>query len=393
MCLTMPMGWSHSVAIAQTAHEHMLYSTGALLPADSVVRMQSPLVSASRAIHGIEIDDWFIFSLSRELAAAQLDRVLHAYAAFGFVVKQSKVVRPTSAPVKVLGLSIEGSQARISLPPDSQAALIRGTLATLRADVVTGISLSRLLGHWTWVLLLRRPALAALQHAYRYCETARWRRFTLWPCVRRELATLLSLLPLLTANLAAPCFHRAFASDASEEAAGVVSTALTPELQHSLWPLCSARRHATAQCLLAAADRAPADRPRPMVPTPPPGLDTYYSAVRAAPWRVDISHRWAAAEHINALELRGALLACHRALSYPSSHSSRVFLLLDSAVAYFTLWKGRSSSPALLRIARKISALLLCSGVSLQLGWLPSELNPADAPSRPQQASHGSAAA
>ncbi len=397
MCLTMPMGWSHSVAIAQTAHEHMLYSTGALQPGDSIVRMQSPQVTAARALHGIEIDDFFLFSLSQSLAEAQLDRVLRAYAAFGFVVKQSKVVRPTSVPVKVLGLSIDGARARIALPVDSQAALVRGTQAALCADVVTGISLSRLLGHWTWVLLLRRPALAALQHVYRYCETARWRRFTLWPSVRRELETLLALLPLLTADLAAPCFHRAFASDASEEAAGVVSTALTPQLQSSLWPLCSARRHATAQCLLAGAARAsqsPQPAQRALTPPPPPaGLDTYYSAVRSAPWRVDISHRWSAAEHINALELRGALLACHRALSYPSSISSRVFLLLDSAVAYFTLWKGRSSSPALLRIVRKVSALLLCSGVALQLGWLPSERNPADAPSRPRQTNHDAAGA
>jgi hypothetical protein len=62
--------------------------------------------------------------------------------------------------------------------------------------------------------------------------------------------------------------------------------------------------------------------------------------------------------------------------------SRRVFLLLDSSVAFFSLWKGRSSSPALLLVLRKISALLLAGGLSLLPGWIPSAVNPADAPSR-----------
>jgi len=61
-----------------------------------------------------------------------------------------------------------------------------------------------------------------------------------------------------------------------------------------------------------------------------------------------------------------------------------VFLLLDSTVAFFSLWKGRSSSPGLLLVLRKISALLLAGGLSLQPGWVPSAVNPADAPSRLQ---------
>jgi len=69
-------------------------------------------------------------------------------------------------------------------------------------------------------------------------------------------------------------------------------------------------------------------------------------------------------------------------LSYPSSLNRRVYLLLDSTVAFFSLWKGRSSSPALLLVLRKISALLLASGLSLLPGWVPSAVNPADAPSR-----------
>jgi hypothetical protein len=104
--------------------------------------------------------------------------------------------------------------------------------------------------------------------------------------------------------------------------------------------------------------------------------------VSDAPWRTIASKAWLGPEHINALELRAALIAVHWALSYPSALCSRVYLLLDSAVAFFSLWKGRSSSPSLLLVLRKISALLLAGGLSLLPGWVPSAVNPADAPSR-----------
>ena len=107
-----------------------------------------------------------------------------------------------------------------------------------------------------------------------------------------------------------------------------------------------------------------------------------YSALMSAPWSTLISRRWRSEEHINVLELRSALLAVHWALSLPSALGRRVYLLLDSAVALFSLWKGRSSSTPLLLVLRKIGAVLLAGGVSLLCGWVPSAVNPADGPSR-----------
>ena len=83
MCLTLPMGFSHAVYIAQTGHEHIVYSSGALRPQDSLLRMTSPIVSSDRVLHGIVIDDFFLFSLNRDLAGQTLQRVLLAYRAAG----------------------------------------------------------------------------------------------------------------------------------------------------------------------------------------------------------------------------------------------------------------------------------------------------------------------
>ena len=393
MCVTLSMGFSHAVYIANSGHQHVLYRSGAVHPRDSLLCLTSPLVTSERALHGIVVDDFFAFSRSRKLLHRIIQRALAAYTAAGFVVKQSKVVMPTSEPVKVIGFDIDGAESTISLPADSQLSLIQATLATLRAPTVTGTQLSHIVGRWTWLLMLRRCTLAVLQHVYLYSRAAQRRPFTLWPSARRELCMLLSLLPLLHARLDSPNFSRAIASDASELAGGVVVTPLTPALHSQLWPLCSSRHHAVKQSKLNAARKrsahplaSPQLHAAPLQPdlsaSAAATFDSFYDVVGAASWRTIVSKPWVAYEHINALELRAALLAVHWVLSHPSSLNSRVYLLLDSTVSFFSLWKGRSSSPQLLLILRKISALLLAGGLSLLPGWVPSAVNPADAPSR-----------
>ena len=391
MCLTVPMGWLLAVYVAQCVHQHIIYSRNVVRPEHSLLCLRSPSVTNDSVLHGIVIDDFFIFSLNLELAQATIDAALEAYRAAGLVVKMSKVVMPTSSPVKVIGFDIDGTHSTITLPAKSQSSLVQSTVAVLRSKTVTGSTLAHVIGRWTWVMMLRRSTLAVLQQCYRFIRVAQGRRFNLWPSVRRELCMLLSLLPLLHARLDVPYFHRVIASDASELGGGVVSTSLTPQLHSDIWPLCSTRHHAVQQSKLNASrirslGLDPIDtaslQPDLLASAATSKFDYFYSVVEASRWRTIVSVPWSGAEHINALELRAALLAVHWALRYPSAMHTRAYLLLDSTVAFFTLWKGRSSSPALLLILRKISALLLASGLSLLPGWVPSAVNPADNPSR-----------
>lgn len=386
MCLTLPMGFSHAVFLANTSHEFVVYSSGALSREDNLLRLVSPDVDSTRAVHGIVIDDFFLFSLNLELAQRIFDRVLAAYRAAGFVVKPSKVVHPTTRPVKVIGFMIARDpvgHTTIQLSIESALELARVTLAVLERGQVSGLGLAHVIGRWTWSMLLRRPSLAVLQHVYRYVEVAGRRRFTLWPSVRRELWMLLGLLPLLHARFDVPTFRHLIATDASELGGGVVCTAITPQLNQRVWPICSSRAHAYMQtiCNALALNGHLSDLP-PLLVQPSSAYTAFYTDVLASRWSTIISSGWLLPEHINVLELRAVLLAIHWLLSYPSSHLSRVYLLVDSTVALFALWKGRSSSAQLLLILRKINALLLASGVSLLTGWIPSGVNPADRPSR-----------
>ena len=473
MCVTVPMGFSHGVYLAQNAHLNVLYrynsctnlnqsdtkvqsvpfishsSTPPLQLHDNILHTSDMTVTHHSALHGVIIDDFFIFSLNRSVATAALTRVLSAYAYAGFVVKDSKVVWPTTEPVKVIGFMIHGKEATIDLPMDSCRSLISATQAVLRSPTITATHLSHLIGRWTWLLMIRRSALAVLQQVYRFIQAAQKlrRRFQVWPSVRRELTMLLCLLPLLHARLDTPFFHRVLASDASEYAAGVVTTKVTTTLKQQLNQICSDKQNLMANmqmivnsqrcresvkiytheqserdCLADSLQLTGFDCSSPSSPSSTSlsyfpnrsissasesacpslctatvqdstkmdmiilaqrTLDALYTSITSHPWRCLISHPWRNnSEHINVLELRAALLACHWLLSSPHVLSSRVFLLVDSAATFFSIWKGRSSSPRLLLIMRKLSAIMLSADLTLMTGWIPSKVNPADEPSR-----------
>lgn len=256
VCLTVPMGWSHAVYLANTAHEHVVYSSGALRREDNLLHLASPALSAHTVVHGIIIDDLFLHSLDPELARATFARVLEAYRAAGFLVKPSKLVWPSTAPIKVLGFVIErgaDSHTRVALAPDAAADLIHTTLHMLARGYATGLQLSHVLGRWTWCMLLRRPSLAVLQHCYRFIMVANRRRFTIWPSVRKELWSLVGLMALLHARLDVDVYPHLLATDASELAAGVVCTTMTPDMPQRLWPLSSQVRQVLAQTVINAA--------------------------------------------------------------------------------------------------------------------------------------------
>ena len=392
MCVTLPMGFSHAVFLAQQVHEHVLYrhtaalssSSPALRRCDNILDMDSPLVD--RCVHGMYIDDLWLMSPEFDDIETQYLACLAAYEHAGLPDSIRKREPPLRVPVaiKAIGVRIDPTNLTLSIAAEDRLKLARSTLFLLSSAFVTGTQLARLVGSWTWCMLLRRSSLCVLQHTYRFIAVAQeLRSFTLWLSVRRELECLLCLLPLLHTKMSASFFPLAYASDASEFAGGVVAAPLTPAFQAALYPLSSTRRFnllpyhrlhekpSAALCL-------------------PPGFVAFVESLignlqpRMKPslWRVLIFSRWRAEQHINVLELHAVLLSLRHALSSPSSVSTRIFMLVDSAVAYYTLWKGRSSSRRLLPVLRQINSHLLVTGASLQPCWIPSHWNPADAPSR-----------
>ena len=355
-CLTvLPMGWSHSVFVAQTIHSNILYSRTPLSPADALLPSSSDF-RVDRTRSGLYIDDLILLDTDYSRIRTVWDAYLAALQDVGGEQSVAKSRPPSDEAIECIGVRFDQRNRRVGLSFDKLWQLVHDTLAFLRCDVSSGHQLAVLVGRWTWAALVRRPFLAVFSAVYRFIDSAQQSVFILWPSVRRELATAAALAPLLWAPLSPPLHRHALATDASLLGQGVVAA---PSLADD-----------------SSATRA--GPPPPQLQSPPDSVSPSYHPK----WRKIVASPWRFPDHINVLEYRAVTTGVRWLLSSPCSLFHRVRLYLDSTVVAGGLIKGRTSSFSLLRPCRTLAALLLASGVSLMPWWVPSHLNPADDASR-----------
>ena len=103
-------------------------------------------------------------------------------------------------------------------------------------------------------------------------------------------------------------------------------------------------------------------------------------------WRKDfkplLAVRAKHAAHSGGLEATGVVLGLKRLARKTNWHSHRGAFLVDAQAVLGALKKGRSSAGTLRWPVRKAGALSLACGWRWRYCYLPSESNPADAPSR-----------
>src|SRR6185312_15815183 len=216
----LPMGWSHSVLLAQEVHRNIVYTRTSFKPADELIRGNDTRLDRLR--FAICIDDLCLFSIDRDKLAAAQHEYQSAMASCNLPLKQEKRVLPTTAPTVALGITCDGENRSCYPPPDKLHRLILQTRAVLAAGSTSGLLLSKIVGSWTWYLLLQRPLLSAFNAVYRFIQCAQHRVYELWPSVIRELRMVVGLAPLLRADFALPFADSVLAHDASANGAGVV---------------------------------------------------------------------------------------------------------------------------------------------------------------------------
>jgi len=351
-CTTLPMGWSHSVYLAQQAHEHTIYTRTSLKPEDAITADNDKRLDRQR--HMIYIDDFITVGLDSGVLEAQQDEYVAAVADAGIPHKPSKRFAPTADGLECVGFVVHGRDHTVGVDPNKLLSLVAETLRIVSSSSCTGHTMSQLVGSWTWASMTCRPVLSVLNSVYRFIQAARRREFGIWPSVRRELLVLVGLAPFLSSNLSQGWCPHVVATDASSTGLGVCSSTLDVSTV------------ANAACA--------------RVPTHDTG--DLPNGVSSSGWRNIVSHRWRDFEHINVLELRATLTGLKWLLSRPISFRRRVFFLCDSQVVTQCLSKGRSSSPPLLRLLRQLAALQLAFSTFVRIRWIRSELNPADKPSR-----------
>ena len=99
-------------------------------------------------------------------------------------------------------------------------------------------------------------------------------------------------------------------------------------------------------------------------------------------WRLVYTGLWSRQEHINVTEARVIVQLARRLARSQKEWHKKHLVLTDSMVTLGALGKGRSSTPSLLALCRRMMVLRLCMGVKLYLRHVVSHMNYADGPSR-----------
>ncbi|KAI0565156.1 hypothetical protein FGB62_21g03 [Gracilaria domingensis] len=223
----------------------------------------------------------------------------------------------------------------------------------------TPVRLRSLVGHLIWIALAIRPALSFLKTTFLVTHHTRTSTSALRLAARREVSALSAVLPLAHINPDRKLWTTLVAFDASQAAAGVSFALITLSAAEFIYDL-AAKGHEIS----------------------PLEMHKYHTIVKCSKWVPAFSHKWRRSQHIDALEEYTGVLALKWAATHGMS-GKRLVLLSDSTATIEAFSKGRSSSANLALPARRFAAIALAHDLCPRLLYIPSRLNPADSPSRP----------
>ena len=223
------------------------------------------------------------------------------------------------------------------------------------------------------------------------------------PSVASELRAFCGLMPLLRSEWSRPWNEVVTVSDASEEGFGVCADRLDRQAVASIGRVSERDRfrrsggHSARESALTSAGFVKSEVTGqwaegvlddeeylqlsgwdldPRFPEISKDIlqSTTWSTVRQGPWKKK--------EHIVHLESRALVKSMEFAVHDNLAANTRQLFLVDSMSAALAFDRCRSKNYRMLRQIRKFCSVSLARNISFSVRWVPSELNPADGPSR-----------
>ena len=394
---TLAMGDAQAVEIAQTAHLGILVQSG-LINKNNLVSMDLA-IPREKSFAGIVIDDLVVFEVmlksvfhqspvTSRAGRAFLEEALGEYKRVGLLPHPDKTFFE-QADSEFWGCQFDGVHGLCMANLKRSIPVIAVTARVLKMGVCSISLLEILTGAWTSIFLFRRRLLSLLNLVYQagHGDFARNHVIRLSPELKEELFMCLSLAPLAVTNLKVENAEHVYCSDASEWGIGVTRALLPSWLQgeihrhklrksvwvHLLSPLKSLQR---IKGVLPPAEELPEGQ---MLASHPLWI-VLASALR---YKEVCRKAMPPGRHINILEMRGMLKA--EAEAAKTHFPARVFSLADSQVALGAWVKGRSSSFGLNQELQQSLGIHLGCGMYSNCGYVPSEINTADDPTRGQR--------
>ena len=364
-----PMGFSWSSCVAQASTVACCREAG--VPDCAFMTMEDPPPCGCEAC-GVATDDTFFIHRSLALGRDRLKKLDMVLEDRGMPKNADKDVTLDSS-MTALGCELTVSPPAAEPNTAKLITLFAALLDLLVRGRASPRALNRLLGLVQWFCLLCRPMFSVFSDVYAFVRGEPDDREVALPeDVRTELVVVACLVPLMGADVGRSFLPMLTACDAAPEYGFGVS----------YWP-CSVR---TAASIGLLSERR-GDYVRLF---PDPGEEPckdrlgqpHVLPIRKGRFRVAVSARARWSAHSSTLEAHGLLLATKWLLRTAKHFHHRLVVLIDAKAILGAACKGRSSARTLRGIMRQLGSLLLATNSLLRLVYIPSEHNPADAPSR-----------
>lgn len=375
---TLPMGFKWAVYIAHTLAARCMKRAFDIVRAAPIARHLSRdarLIQLHRknGLQHLRSGDVLLLHIIDDVNPVCLDWHPHAIIHFNQVCsevfeahglhrktsKSSPINAVVTDQMPFMGWSFDLSSQTLSPLPNKIDAAVSDTMRILASETVSPEALKSAIGRLIWIALGARPLLSTLLHVFHVADKTQHLKPSLAAVTKRELFTIARILPLSSIRLQRPTWGIIIAFDASQRAGGVCYAPLPYQMNSGFEKFVYKEPDA----------RSEKDKLK------------LTALVKSLPWETAFSHKWRRAQHINTLEGHAAVLAIEWAVSHPIT-GHRVIMLSDSLVMIGALQKGRSSSAELALPCRRFAAVVMAHDLQPILIHIPSELNPADGPSR-----------
>lgn len=387
-----PMGWTQALWVCQTCHECIVNEMPEISRSLRLVD-KAGAPDMSPFVHTEYVDNFVAlsqrpgkaFELAEAVGKQLRDRGLPTHEVEG------------GYGVETLGWQFAEKCPRVQITRKRLWKIRLATMELLREGKCNGRLLEKLIGHYTFAGLLQRGMLSVFQASYVFVRRHYEDVHELWPEVRRELFWAGSLIALIRKDLDAEWSDVVHATDASFWGRGVVSTTRRREEIKKHGRQCDRWRFSAEEEQKVFYEEVQLTSRALDAETLEPDLEhaerskCNLDSVEEIPlsfigkgWHKVDSASWDRVEPIPILEGRSLVWLMQHLARSKKNLGRKHLVLSDSMSATLALAKGRSSKGAMNRICRQIAAIELMSGMQLIVRWIPSEVNPADLPSRSQ---------
>jgi len=377
LCCSWPMGFAWSSYLAQSTLLGCCRRAG-FGPA-RMLALDLPTPSHQEAVLALATDDVALFTAgSRRSADACIARVDAEIENRGIQAHRGKDVN-FALDANVIGIALCGGTCLCPELKKLVKVIMGLTYIVQERPRVTPLAMAALDGQLAWLALLNRPAFSVLHAVYVFARAGTDVAAELPQAAVAELWLFLALLPWIVGDLTRPWQSHVVSSDASPAYGfGVSAVRAAPELVAEIAR--TAARPATFIRLDRDPDGAGEEQERPRLG------EEVRVPLRKAAFRHVISSRARFAGHAGALEAEAVTLALRWILRSASRHGRRTTLLVDAKAVIGAVARGRSSAPSIRRAIMRTAALAIGGDLLLHVVYVPSEENPADAPSRGKRA-------